>query len=134
MKEYQKLRALVVDDSGLSRRYVGNVIAKAFNYEEAENSLIALQKYQEGVECGVPYDIVFMDVIMPELDGKEAVRKIRIYEESLAMKKVPIIMVSASEMVDEIEELVDGLLRKAVKKSLLDPMLQEIFHGKIAPL
>ena len=134
MTEYQKLRALVVDDSGLSRRIVGSVIAKAFSYEEAENGLIALQKYQEAVESGAPYDIVFMDVIMPELDGKEAVRKIRIYEESLAIQKVPIIMVSASEMVDEIEELVDGLLRKAVKKSLLDPMLQEIFHGKIAPL
>jgi len=134
MEECTKLRALIVDDAVISRRIICKIITNVFDYDEAENGLIALQKYQEAVELGKPYSIVFMDVIMPEMDGKEAVRKIRQYEESLAIPKAPIVMVTASEMIDDIEELVFGLLRKIVTKQLLDPMLQKIFSGKIAPL
>ena len=129
-----RLKALIVDDSEMSRRITGRIIAKAFNCEEAENGLIAVDKYREAVESGDPYDIVFMDIIMPEMDGKDAVRKIREYEEGVDLQRVPIIMVSASEMIDEIEELVSGILRKAVSKQSLNSMLLDVFKGKIAPL
>ncbi len=134
MTEHHKLRALVVDDSEISRRIICRIIAEAFHYEEAENGLIGLQKYQQGVEGGDPFDLVFMDVIMPEMDGKETVRRIRSYEESLGRLTTPIIMVTASEMIDEIEELVNGLLRKVVNKKLLEPLLQSLFKGNIDPL
>ena len=71
---------------------------------------------------------------MPEMDGKETVRRIRSYEESLGRLTTPIIMVTASEMIDEIEELVNGLLRKVVNKKLLEPLLQSLFKGNIDPL
>ena len=129
-----ELRALIVDDSEMSRRITARIIAKVFRYDEAENVLIAVHKYQEAIEQGTPYDIVFMDIIMPEMDGKEAVRSIREYEASSGIMRVPIIMISASEMITEIEELVSGLLRKAVNKQTMDAMLQKLFDGKIAPL
>ena len=129
-----ELRALIVDDSEMSRRITARIIAKVFSYDEAENGLIAVHKYQEAIEQGTPYDIVFMDIIMPEMDGKEAVRSIREYEASSGIMRVPIIMISASEMITEIEELVSGLLRKAVNKQTMDAMLQKLFDGKIAPL
>ena len=134
MTEHHKLRALVVDDSEISRRIICRIISEAFHYEEAEKGLIGLQKYQQGVEGGDPFDLVFMDVIMPEMDGKETVRRIRSYEESLGRLTTPIIMVTASEMIDEIEELVNGLLRKVVNKKLLEPLLQSLFKGNIDPL
>ncbi len=134
MIEHSKLKALVVDDSEISRRIICRIIAEAFNYEEAENGLIGLHKYQEAVESGEPYDLVFMDVIMPEMDGKETVREIRSYEVSRGRQKTPIIMVTASEMIDEIEELVNGLLRKVVNKKLLEPLLQALFKGNIDSL
>jgi PAS domain S-box-containing protein len=128
------LRALIVDDSSISRRITGRFVSKVFSCDEAENGLEAVSKYQEAVESGSHYDVVFMDVVMPEMDGKEAVHKIREFEDDQKLQRVPIIMVSASEMLDGIEELVSGLLRKAVTKQSLDTMLQEIFHGKIAAL
>ncbi len=134
MEEHIKLRALVVDDSEISRRCICRVISSVFTFEVAENGLIALEKYRNGVESGHPFDILFMDVVMPEMDGKESVKQIRAFEKSIERGKTPIIMVSASEMLDEIEELVNGLLRKVVNKQLLNEMLQDVFSGKIETL
>ena len=123
-----------MDDSEISRLITARVIGKVFVYDEAENGLIAVRKYQEAIELGAAYDIVFMDVVMPEMDGKEAVRKIREHEKNIGRPKVPIIMVSASEMLGEVEGLVNGLLRKPTSRPLLNEMLQELFKGKIALL
>ncbi len=131
LEEHVKLRALVVDDSEISRRCVCRIISSVFTYEEADNGLIALQKYREGVESEHPFDIVFMDVIMPEMDGKESVKQIRAFEQSIDRLKTPIIMISASEMLGEVEELVNGLLRKVVNKQLLNEILQNLFSGRI---
>jgi CheY-like chemotaxis protein len=86
------------------------------------------------VVCHIGYDIIFMDIVMPEMDGKEAVRKIREYEASMGLEKKPIIMISASEMIDDIEGLVNGLIRKPTSSKLMNELLQQIFKGNIDPI
>ena len=72
-----------------------------------------------------------MDIVMPEMDGKEAVRMIRRYEADNNLGNTPIIMISASEMLDDIEELVSGLFRKPTSRVLMNELLQKIFKGTI---
>jgi CheY-like chemotaxis protein len=126
-----KLKALVVDDSEFSRQITSMVIRKIFNCDEAEDGLVAVKKHREAIDSGAPYDIIFMDIIMPEMDGKKAVRRIREYEESIGQEKSPIIMISASEPIDDIETLVHGLLRKPASRPLLNVLLQDVFKGNI---
>ena len=128
------LRALIVDDAELSRRVLKRVVSEVFEYDEAENGLIAVRKYIESLELGKPYDIIFMDIVMPELDGKKAVKIIRKIERYLEVEQTPIVMISASEMLDEIEELVSGLLRKVVNRQLLNETLRGIFKDRIVQL
>lgn len=129
-----RLKALIVDDSELSRCMTGLVIGKVFLFDEAENGLEGFSMYRTAVESGAPYDIIFMDVIMPEMDGKESVRKIREYEAEMSSDKKPIVMISASEMIDDIEGLVNGLLRKPSSRDLMNELLQKIFAGNIDPI
>jgi CheY-like chemotaxis protein len=126
-----KLKALIVDDSEFSRQITGVIINKVFAYDEAEDGSVAVEKHRQAVELGAPYDIIFMDIIMPEMDGKKAVRQIREYEESIGQEKSPIIMISASERIDDIESLVHGLLRKPASRPLLNQLLQDVFKGNI---
>jgi two-component system, chemotaxis family, chemotaxis protein CheY len=129
-----KLKALVVDDSEFSRQITGVTISKLFSFDEAEDGLIAVRKHREAVESGAPYDIIFMDIIMPEMDGKKAVKKIREYEASTGLANTPIIMISASEPIDDIEDMISGLLRKPASKPLLNEMLHDLFQGTLERL
>ena len=129
-----KFKALIVDDSEFSRQFTGVIIHKIFAFDEAENGAIAVRKHREAVEFGAPYDIIFMDVVMPGMDGKKAVREIRAYEANTGQENKPIIMISASERIDDIEGMVNGLLRKPASRPLLNELLQDLFKGSIGSL
>ena len=66
-------RVLVVDDAAFMRMMIKDILNKN-GYEvvgEAENGIIAIEKYKE-----VRPDLVTMDITMPEMDGIVAVKEI----------------------------------------------------------
>lgn len=67
-------KILIVDDAAFMRMMIKDILTKN-GYEisgEAENGLKAVEKYKEDKP-----DLVIMDITMPEMDGIEAVKKIK---------------------------------------------------------
>lgn len=86
-------RLLVVDDEEMIRKLVGKyALFEGHTVDEAQNGMEAVEKCRKN-----EYDIVIMDIMMPELDGFSASREIRKFS------SVPIIMLSArTEEYDRI--------------------------------
>lgn len=86
-------KVLIVDDELPIRQLVAKYCAlEGYAYGEAGDGLEAIEKVRGG-----NFDIVIMDVMMPELDGFSAVREIRKFS------KIPVIMLSArTETYDKI--------------------------------
>lgn len=87
----------------------------------AENGRIAVAQF----ETFAP-DVVFMDVSMPEMDGREATRRIRA---TALGKTVPIIALTAHALQEEIDRILDAgmnaMLSKPLKKSELMAALRD---------
>ena len=81
----------------------------ACKFDEAEDGIIAIRKYVEAMDHGSPFDIILMDIIMPEMDGKPAIKEIRKIEMGSGRDRTPIHLVTASEMLGDVEDLVCGL-------------------------
>ena len=67
-------RVLIVDDAAFMRMMLKDILVKN-GYDvvgEAENGKIAIDKYKE-----LKPDIVTLDITMPEMDGLEAIKKIK---------------------------------------------------------
>lgn len=94
--------ALVVDDSAAIRKQLEIELRNAnIKAEFAETGEEALEKSAQKL-----YDLVFLDVIMPGIDGYEVCRKMRV---SKAMKKTPIIMLSGkTSPLDEVQGVIAG--------------------------
>jgi CheY-like chemotaxis protein/anti-sigma regulatory factor (Ser/Thr protein kinase) len=74
-------RVLLAEDVAVNRRLIGTVLERAgVRVEEAENGRVALEKVLAAQSAGAPYDIVFMDMQMPEMDGYAATRSLRTAE------------------------------------------------------
>lgn len=85
------LRVLVVDDEAKIREVVKEY-GKVSGYEvdEANNGIDAIEMVKRN-----EYDCIILDIMMPELDGFSACKKIK------AIKNVPVIMLSARQEEDD---------------------------------
>ncbi|MDR0557023.1 MAG: response regulator, partial [Treponema sp.] len=79
-----------------------------------ENGVQALKRYQENMG---KYDIIFMDVQMPEMDGCEAARRIRSLDAPRA-KKVPIIAMTAHVFREDVEQCLAAGMNDHLSKPL----------------
>lgn len=118
-------KILVVDDNPVNRLFAEKILKKMGyeNVELAEDGAEALEKMWT-----YPYDIVFMDCQMPEMDGYEATRRYRAYEES-SDERVPVIAVTANAIVGDKQKCLaagmDDYLSKPLKRDKLQEMLDK---------
>lgn len=93
-------RLLIVDDNALNREILKRCLeVQGFRAGEAGSGQAALESIQDK-----SWDLVLLDVMMPEMDGIEVLKEIR---ESKSLTELPVIMVSArgdSEMIGEALE------------------------------
>lgn len=114
------LKILVVDDTPSNAKQL-EVVARKLGHETifAEDGLIAIERYQNDHP-----DLIFMDIMMPRMDGINAVERIRALP---ADKWVPIIFFSA---LDSIQDIIQGL-EKGGDDYLTKPANLSLMRAKI---
>jgi CheY-like chemotaxis protein len=94
------------------------------------NGAQAMESWLAAETAGAPYDLVLMDVQMPELDGIETTRRIRARETSLQMRRTPIIALTANTLVEDryacFAAGMDGFLVKPLDRDKLNEVLASI--------
>lgn len=118
-KTGQGKRLLLVDDNLDNRLLIKAYLKKtAYVIDEAENGQIAVDLFRE-----TDYDLVFMDVHMPVMDGHAATRAIRDFEAQHQRNKVPVIALTAHATREEVDKSLaagcNSHLTKPIKKSTL---------------
>lgn len=111
------LRVLVVDDHAINRRAI-QVILQSIDCEMAmaENGMAALQACEAGA-----FDVIFMDVRMPELDGRETTRRLRTGDGPNA--RTPVIAVTADTAPEDIAACLAAGMNHFVAKPLTPAVL-----------
>ena len=104
--DMEKMTLLIVDDEARIRSLIVKYASfEGYNAEEAENGMQAIEMCRAKT-----YDLIIMDVMMPELDGFSAVREIR------KERNIPVIMLSArGEEYDRIHGFEIGVDDYVVK-------------------
>ena len=107
---FEKSKILVVEDEKLNQDLIKWNL-KAFPIE-----VLFSNNGKEGINMALMHkpDLILMDILMPKMDGIEAIELLRVYEN---LKKIPIIVISAiagSEVEKKVNHLVNGILRKPV--------------------
>ena len=113
---HAQCRVLVVDDSAVNRAVLKAMLAKigVVNVTTAENGREALTTLKGGSD----YDLVFSDLWMPEMDGREMVQAIRADTE---LSRLPVYLVTA-DVESRIQAESDGFTGILLKPLSLDKL------------
>ncbi|MDO3640775.1 MAG: response regulator [Mucilaginibacter sp.] len=123
METELNINVLVVDDNNINRLLINKVLGKwGAQADFAENGRQAVEK----VTANKNYDVVLMDVYMPEMGGIEATKIIRAQQDSY-FQQLPIIALTASMLSTEKEEMSnagmnDYILKPFEPKSLFEKL------------
>ncbi len=127
------MKILVVEDDFTSRILLQRYLSSYGDCHIAINGLEAVNAYKKSLKENQPYDLICMDIIMPEMSGQEALKIIRDIEKSngiLSTEGIKIIMVTAVEDVKNIftafNELCDTYLVKPIDKKRLEDQLRNM--------
>ncbi len=88
---------LIVEDEFTSRKLLESFLAPYGDVDIAVNGIEAIEAFKLAIRLGKPYDLICMDIVMPELDGHEALQQIRELEEKYEVRpkdEVKIIMIT----------------------------------------
>ena len=121
-------RILVVEDNELNMEIICTILENyGIKTEQAVNGEEAVQRMEESVPGY--YDMIFMDIMMPEMDGLEATRTIRNLDRE-DCKKIPIYAMSANAFDEDVKRSLasgmNGHLSKPVNLQVLEKTLQKV--------
>ncbi len=106
------MRTLIVEDDFTSRLLLQTFLSRYGECHVAINGKEAVEAFRLSQKHGRRYDLICMDIMMPEMDGQTAVRAIRAMEEGaglLSTAGAKIIMVTALDDVKNVIASFQGL-------------------------
>ncbi|NWG73216.1 MAG: response regulator, partial [Rubrivivax sp.] len=111
-------RVLVVDDDP-TNQIITQAILKSWDVSvgEARSGRQAIEAIEQAAAAGRPFDAVLMDLQMPEMDGREATRRLRrVYD----ARSLPIVALTAAALVAEREDALAAGMNDFVLKPIDD--------------
>ena len=127
------MKILIVEDDFISRRILQKYLSPFGVCEMAVNGREALSAFSLAWEEKEPYRLIFLDIMMPEMDGKEVLKKIRSMEMERGVPeqdRAKIVMTTAlndpTNVLEAIKSQCNDYLVKPIDKNKLLEKLKKI--------
>jgi CheY-like chemotaxis protein len=118
------LSILVAEDNEINALLMRSLLGRLGHHAViTSNGEQALESWQAARSAGAPYDLVLMDIQMPQLNGIETTKRIRHLEAAEAGRPTPILALTANTLVEDryacFEAGMDGFLIKPLDRDKL---------------
>ena len=126
----RKVRILVAEDNPTNQMVALNILKKfGYRADAVSNGLEAIKSLES-----TPYDLVLMDVQMPEMDGYEATKSIRDKSSKVLNHNIPIVAMTAHAMKGDRELCIDAgmddYVAKPIDRNELKDALEKYLFGE----
>ncbi|MCP4115344.1 MAG: response regulator [Desulfobacteraceae bacterium] len=126
LKDIKGARILLVEDNRLNQQVAVELLEQAgMQVEVANNGATAVQKVK-----AYEFDLVFMDIEMPEMDGYEATKIIR---EDAKLRRLPIVAITAHAMADDERRCLEVGMNAHISKPINPELLYYTLVKLTAP-
>lgn len=127
------MKVLIAEDDPTTALLMGRVASKFGSVLHAENGQETYDMFCAALEQGEGFDLIFLDIMMPEVDGQEALQAIREFESERGIvhgQGVKVVMTTCLDGAHEVHEaLAQGALeffRKPIERSKILRVLSEV--------
>jgi two-component system, chemotaxis family, chemotaxis protein CheY len=127
------MKTLIVEDDFTSRLLLQELLKSYGPSHIAVNGKEAVEAVIAAMEVNEPYDLICLDIMMPEIDGQQALREIRLMEKAMGITgpdHMKIIMTTAlgdrANVIKAVQQQCDCFLVKPIQKTKLLEELRKL--------
>lgn len=127
------MKALIVEDDDVSRMLLEKLLKGYGTCDLAVNGKEAVGAVAVSLKAGNPYDLICLDIMMPEMDGHQALKTIRQMEQIAGIKRegrAKVLMTTAyaneTNITRAVQQQCNGFLVKPIQKIRLEEELRRL--------
>ena len=120
------MKTLIVDDDFVCRLLLQELLKKYGPCHIAVNGKETVEAVHAALDAGEPYELICLDIMMPEMDGQQALKEIRalegrrgIHSSSCAKIVMTTAVSDSSSVLTAMREQCDCFLTKPIRKEIL---------------
>ncbi|MEA2084271.1 MAG: response regulator [Thermodesulfobacteriota bacterium] len=116
------MKVLIVEDDIISRQMLSSFLAPHGDCDMVSDGEEAVGSFEEALKTDTPYDLVLMDIMMPNMNGQEALKQIRKMEvlQGIAPDdEVKVIMITA---VNDPKNIVEAFYKGGATSYIIKPI------------
>ena len=117
------MRVLIVDDNELNREVLVQLLAPhADDCDTAVDGALGLRAFKVGHARSKPYDLICLDIKMPEMNGQVVLQQIRLMEDKLKIPRADRVKVIMVTSMQDKKSVVDAIYRGGADKYIVKPI------------
>lgn len=128
--EQKRIKVLIADDNLPNRIFLAKCLEEYGTIESVENGKEALLLFEQALNQNRPFDLICLDIMMPDMDGRMTLKHIRFMENERGISfknRSKILMLSALDDKDSVigafEDQCDGYLVKPFNRAEIQECL-----------
>ena len=129
------MKFLIVDDDFDSRKLLQKILSPFGYCDIAVDGEEGVEAFRTALMEGEPYDLVCLDILMPNMDGQQALREFREIEKeksrTSAEQQVKVIMITG---LDDSKEVHDAFFLGDATSYIVKPIRKQVLLDEIASL
>ena len=125
------MKTLIVEDDFICRRLLKEFLARYGDCDIATNGEEGVAAFKMALESGAPYQLVCMDIMMPNMDGQQALKLIREIEKEhniFGDQEVKVIMTTA---LDDPKSVIEAYYRGGATAYIVKPIIKETLLNEL---
>lgn len=128
------MKILVVEDDFGSRRMMQKLLEPYGDVDVVVDGEEAVEAFKMAWEESAPYIVVFMDIMMPKMDGHEALKRMRELERDLDVKPVSEVKVIMTSVLEDPKNVIEAYYGGSATSYLIKPIDREKLEEELERL
>lgn len=118
------MKILIVDDDYASILILRKIMSDFGVVNHVSNGKKALQAFKEGWSLGMPYDLIFLDIMMPDMTGHKVLSVIREIEQSMHIPQIEQVRVIVTTALDDEKSVKHAFYDGRASAYLVKPIMR----------
>ena len=125
------MKVLIADDDFVARRLLKAIFEPYAEFDIVIDGRETVQAFKLALEEDKPYDVICLDIMMPNMDGQEALKKIREIERETGVRSTDEVKVIMMTALDDPKNVVEAMYQGGATAYIVKPIDKHLLLERI---